>query len=393
MSGSRGRSLLHGHGTFSTSKVGGWRLAVGGGWRRLAVGGPWGLSLTTKKKEIWLLQGPNLVARAARDLGDNRGTGGIVPFVNHPFEWTSICPAAERGLKSGGQSSDWRLEKQLGRFWRVTNRSEDRWGRTDAVGRADAASLRRGEGVLWLGLCPVPDLELGHRRQECVGTGGGVTCSSVLSVVPRHCARLTHFLHPKSRNISAVLITLSLIPPPLRRLRRAVGAHVHVLVLGPVGGADPAACPTARNLGNYRGTGGIRPFVNRTFEWGGGIATFSSVLSVVPRHCARLTSLLHPKSRKIKAVRITPQTITPSPCGAQSALPTATQARRIRNDHEGRSAARPHGVFSQARRMPAAAVGIPRPPWRCRMALQKAWKSGATAQTHGAQRPPGVRHA
>ena len=43
---SRGRSLLHGHGTFSTSKAGGWRLAVGGcwrlavgGWRLLAVGG------------------------------------------------------------------------------------------------------------------------------------------------------------------------------------------------------------------------------------------------------------------------------------------------------------------------------------------------------------------
>ena len=54
---SRGRSLPHGPGTFSTSKVGGWRLAVGGwrlavggwrlaggGWRRLAAG-PWGLSL------------------------------------------------------------------------------------------------------------------------------------------------------------------------------------------------------------------------------------------------------------------------------------------------------------------------------------------------------------
>ena len=47
-------TLLHGDGTFSTSNVGGWRLAVGGWWRlavggagwRLAVGGPWGLSLT-----------------------------------------------------------------------------------------------------------------------------------------------------------------------------------------------------------------------------------------------------------------------------------------------------------------------------------------------------------
>mmetsp|Transcript_65444 Transcript_65444/g.108882 ORF Transcript_65444/g.108882 Transcript_65444/m.108882 type:complete len:220 (-) Transcript_65444:1613-2272(-) len=46
---SRGRSLLRGHGTFSTSKVGGWRLAVGGGWWRLAFGGCWGLSLIKKK--------------------------------------------------------------------------------------------------------------------------------------------------------------------------------------------------------------------------------------------------------------------------------------------------------------------------------------------------------
>ena len=46
----RGRSLLHGHGTFSTSKVGGWRLAVGGWWGlaaicgwQLVVGGGWRL--------------------------------------------------------------------------------------------------------------------------------------------------------------------------------------------------------------------------------------------------------------------------------------------------------------------------------------------------------------
>ena len=30
---SQGRPLLPGHGTFSTSKVGGWQLVVGGGWR------------------------------------------------------------------------------------------------------------------------------------------------------------------------------------------------------------------------------------------------------------------------------------------------------------------------------------------------------------------------
>ena len=36
----QGRSLLQGHGTLSTSKVGGWRLAVGDWWR-LVVGGCW----------------------------------------------------------------------------------------------------------------------------------------------------------------------------------------------------------------------------------------------------------------------------------------------------------------------------------------------------------------
>ena len=52
------------------------------------------------------------------------------------------------------------------------------------------------------------------------------------------------------------------------------------------------------------------PFVNCTFEWGVVIATLLSVLSVMPRQCARLTYFLHPKSRKINAMRITPQLIT-----------------------------------------------------------------------------------
>ena len=45
---SRGRSLLPGHGTFSTEEVGGWRLvAVGSGWR-VAVGGWWCLGAILK---------------------------------------------------------------------------------------------------------------------------------------------------------------------------------------------------------------------------------------------------------------------------------------------------------------------------------------------------------
>ena len=81
--------------------------------------------------------------------------------------------------------------------------------------------------------------------------------------------------------------------------------------------AAPVARPAARNVG-YLGKGEIVPFVNRGFEWGVVIATFLSVLSIVPLHCARLTDFLHPKLRKIKSVVITPQ---PLPGGAQEAFP------------------------------------------------------------------------
>ena len=52
------------------------------------------------------------------------------------------------------------------------------------------------------------------------------------------------------------------------------------------------------------------PFVNRTFEWGVVVATFLSVLGIVPRRRARLTSFLHPKLRNTNAVLITPQPMT-----------------------------------------------------------------------------------
>ena len=50
--------------------------------------------------------------------------------------------------------------------------------------------------------------------------------------------------------------------------------------------------------------------MNRLFEWGVVVATLLSVLSVVPRPCARLTYFFHPKLRKINVVLITPQLIT-----------------------------------------------------------------------------------
>ena len=61
------------------------------------------------------------------------------------------------------------------------------------------------------------------------------------------------------------------------------------------------------------------PLVNRRFEWGVAIATFLSVLSIVPRHCALLTNFPHPKLRKLDAVLVTPQPITHTPRRLQRA--------------------------------------------------------------------------
>ena len=118
---SRGRSLLHGHGTFSTSKVGGWRLtAVGGGWR-LAVGDGWrlaavgagrlvvpggcseGLSLT--KKKIWLLKespaadGQKAVEDEPWTPSQTRGSGGS---LCHGGSW---CPHRFRALTFSDRSN------------------------------------------------------------------------------------------------------------------------------------------------------------------------------------------------------------------------------------------------------------------------------------------------
>ena len=41
--------------------------------------------------------------------------------------------------------------------------------------------------------------------------------------------------------------------------------------------------------------GKFLPFVDRTFEWGVVIAAFLGTLSIVPRHCVRLTYFFHPK--------------------------------------------------------------------------------------------------
>ena len=58
------------------------------------------------------------------------------------------------------------------------------------------------------------------------------------------------------------------------------------------------------------GTGETIAFVIRLFEWAVGVATFLPVLSLVPRHCARLTYFLHPKLRQSNAVLISAQPMT-----------------------------------------------------------------------------------
>ena len=72
------------------------------------------------------------------------------------------------------------------------------------------------------------------------------------------------------------------------------------------------------NLGSYRGTGGLLPFVIHIFEWGVIISTLLSVLRIVPCCCACLADFLHPKLRKIDAGLITLKPITVT---LQSALP------------------------------------------------------------------------
>ena len=64
----------------------------------------------------------------------------------------------------------------------------------------------------------------------------------------------------------------------------------------PPSAAAPAAHPAAHNLGTYHGTWEIIPLVNHSFEWGVVvIATFLSVLSIVPRHCVLFDLLSSPK--------------------------------------------------------------------------------------------------
>ena len=64
----------------------------------------------------------------------------------------------------------------------------------------------------------------------------------------------------------------------------------------------------------------------RFFEWAVVIAIVLSVLSIVPRHCARFTCFPHPKWREIHAVPMTPQ---PIPLPLRRKHSQRSEARRI----------------------------------------------------------------
>ena len=78
--------------------------------------------------------------------------------------------------------------------------------------RALPHTLRRGAWVI------IPEQRRSNRLNGAFERGALIaTFVSVLTVMPRHCARLAYFLHPKLREIDAVLITPKLLTLPLRR--------------------------------------------------------------------------------------------------------------------------------------------------------------------------------
>ena len=68
--------------------------------------------------------------------------------------------------------------------------------------------------------------------------------------------------------------------------------------------------------------------MDSTFERGVVIASIFSILSIAPRHCARLTYFLHPKLRKTTAVPITLKLITCGTCH----VPAARRKHSLQRD-------------------------------------------------------------
>ena len=105
---SRGRRLPHGHGTFATSKVGGWRcwavgwqlVAVDGGWQRLAVGG-WRRLAVVGSWRLAAVGGWQLVAVGSWQWSPGAVfKGSLNSQKNWGFLRTALClrlPIASRG--------------------------------------------------------------------------------------------------------------------------------------------------------------------------------------------------------------------------------------------------------------------------------------------------------
>ena len=117
----------------------------------------------------------------------------------------------------------------------------------------------------------------------------------------------------------------------------------------------------ARNLGHYHGTGETVPFVNRTFEWGVIFATFLSVLSIVPRHCARLTYFIHPKLRRINAVLMSPQPI-PLPLWRAGSIPIGCRNSAVCEAMQ---------QHFHSRQVPVTSTPAPPTVWRLDNAIRK----------------------
>ena len=200
------------------------------------------------------------------------------------------------------------LQKQVHR--RVTNRC---WRVADGVWRNSEAalsktSLKTALGPSWFAPAQyLVDLQIMARADDGEGLG-----LAGYRVVPT--AHKEFVMHSLSENATHG-ISHTVMEDPKEPASGSLFAHENAHP------AAPAAHPATCNLDNYRGTGEIVPFVDRAFEWGVAIATFLSVLSIVPRHCARLTYFFHPKLRKINAVLITPTGIQPYPAARRKHSP------------------------------------------------------------------------
>ena len=107
------------------------------------------------------------------------------------------------------------------------------------------------------------------------------------------------------------------------------------------------------------------PFVNRALEWGAVVATFLSVLSVVPRHCPRLTCFRYPKRGETNAVLIPLKANAPSPAAPAAGPRRAVGAPHGNGDAPVRQYPERHKRVSSFSRR-SSACRAPAPARQCR---------------------------